>query len=89
MVGLLTTLWIDSAQFERALEYWGAELAKNPKDRDVLRQMAGINLAAGRHDQAIEWILKRVERLNRSSIRNRCDHHAEFGVHHRAREFCF
>jgi len=61
MISLLTTLWLDSGQFERAIEYWGAELAKNPKDRDVLRQMAGINLAAGRHDKAVEWILKRVE----------------------------
>ncbi len=61
MVELMTTLWLDSGQFAKAEEYWSAELAKNEKDPDVLRQMAKINLAAGKHDETIKWINRRCE----------------------------
>ncbi len=58
---LMTTAWIDSDQFDRALIYWEELLTKEPNNSDVLVTLAGINSKAGRYDKAIEWHLKRVE----------------------------
>ncbi len=61
VIGLLTTIWLDSGQYEKALEYWSQVLAKNPQDLSVIEKLANINRQAGNHDKAREWHLKRVE----------------------------
>lgn len=59
--GLLTTIWLDSGQYDKALTYWTQVLAKNPQSRDVIEKLANINRQAGDYEKAREWHLKRVE----------------------------
>ena len=61
IIGLLTTLWLDSGQYQKALAYWEGVLAKNPDNRDVLEKLANINRQAGQYDKALEWHTKRAE----------------------------
>lgn len=61
IISLLTTIWLDSEQYDKALKYWGDVLAKNPDSRDVLEKLANINRQAGQFDKALEWHMKRVD----------------------------
>ena len=61
IISLLTTIWMDSDQYDKAIKYWGDVLAKNPESRDVLEKLANINRQAGNYDKALEWHRKRVE----------------------------
>jgi tetratricopeptide (TPR) repeat protein len=61
IVSLLTTIWLDSGQYDKALVYWNNILAKNPNSRDVLEKLANINRQAGNYDKALEWHRKRVD----------------------------
>lgn len=61
IISLLTTIWLDSGQYDKALAYWNQVLAKNPNSRDVLEKLANINRQAGNYDKALEWHRKRVE----------------------------
>jgi tetratricopeptide (TPR) repeat protein len=60
IISLLTTIWLDSDQYDKALAYWTQVLAKNPNSRDVLEKLANINRQAGNYDKALEWHRKRV-----------------------------
>jgi tetratricopeptide (TPR) repeat protein len=72
MVDLMTTLWLDSGQFSRAETYWSAVLAKNETDLDVLRQMARINLAAGKHEETVRWITRRCDLEQKTEAKVDC-----------------
>jgi tetratricopeptide (TPR) repeat protein len=61
IIALLTQVWMDSDQYEKALAYWEAELAKDPNNRDVISKLAGINRQAGRYDKALEWLHRRAD----------------------------
>ena len=61
IISLLTTIWLDSGQYDKALKYWGDVLAKNPNSRDVLEKLANINRQAGEYDKALEWHRKRFD----------------------------
>lgn len=61
VIGLLTTIWLDSGQYEKALSYWSQVLAKDPQSRDVIEKLANINRQAGNFEKAREWHMKRVE----------------------------
>ncbi len=61
IISLLTTIWLDSGQYDKAIQYWNQVLAKNPKSRDVLEKLANINRQAGKYDKALEWHMKRFE----------------------------
>lgn len=58
---LMTQVWIDSQQFERALEYWSKRLADAPRDTEIMGNLAGINLKAGDWRKSIEWYVKVAE----------------------------
>lgn len=60
VISLLTTIWLDSGQYDKALAYWNQVLAKNPDSRDVLEKLANINRQAGNYDKALEWHHKRI-----------------------------
>jgi tetratricopeptide (TPR) repeat protein len=57
VVAMTTKLWIDSGQFELALDYWEGRRAKDPKNAEVLGILAGINRQAGNWEKAVEYHL--------------------------------
>jgi len=61
VISLLTTLWLDSGQYDKALTYWGNVLAKDPNSLDVMDKLANINRQAGKYDEALKWHEKRVQ----------------------------
>lgn len=61
IISLLTTIWLDSGQFDVALAYWQDVLAKNPDNSDVIEKLANINRQAGQYGKALEWHYKRAD----------------------------
>ena len=59
--GLMTQVWIDASQFDKALAYWNGLLEKKPNDPGVMGSLAGINLKAGDWRKSIEWYNKVAE----------------------------
>lgn len=59
--GLMTQVWIDSSQYQKALDYWQALLEKKPNDTEIMGSLAGINLKAGDWRKSIEWYTKVAE----------------------------
>ncbi len=60
VIDLITQIWLDSDQYERAIAYWKKVLANSPNDPGVLARLADVNRAAGKYEVAIEWLEKRV-----------------------------
>lgn len=58
---MMTNVWIDAGDFEKALAYWEKEHDADPKNRDVVSQLAGINLKADRFDDMTKWVLMDVD----------------------------
>jgi tetratricopeptide (TPR) repeat protein len=58
---MMTSVWVDSGDYEKALAYWQNEHEADPKNRDVMGQMASINLKAGNFDETIKWIVLDAE----------------------------
>lgn len=58
---LMTGIWIDSAQFQKAIEYWEGLLAQRPNDPSIIGTLGGIHLKAGNWRQSIEWYAKLAE----------------------------
>ncbi len=58
---LMTQIWIDSSQYDKALAYWQGLLDKKPKDPDIMGNLAGINLKSGNWRKSIEWYLQVAE----------------------------
>jgi tetratricopeptide (TPR) repeat protein len=54
----MTQVWIDSNQFQLALDYWAGLLKDKPKDPEIMGNLAGINLKAGDWRKSIEWYLQ-------------------------------
>jgi hypothetical protein len=58
---LMTQVWMDSSQFNRALEYWSGLLKERPTDTEIMGNLAGINLKANDWRKSIEWYQKVAE----------------------------
>lgn len=58
---IMTQVWIDSSQYEKAIEYWEALLEKKPKDPEIMGSLAGINLKAGDWRKSIDWFQQVAE----------------------------
>lgn len=54
----MTQVWIDSSNFQLAIDYWTKVLADKPNDPEVMGALAGINLKAGDWRTSIEWYIK-------------------------------
>jgi tetratricopeptide (TPR) repeat protein len=59
--GLMTQVWIDSAQYKKAIDYWEDLLKAKPGDTEIMGGLAGINLKAGDWRKSIEWYTKVAE----------------------------
>lgn len=54
----MTQVWIDSGQFQLALDYWAGQLKDKPKDPQIMGNLAGISLKAGDWRKSLEWYLQ-------------------------------
>jgi len=54
VIGIMTQVWLDAGQFDKAIEYWERELNKDRKNTEIIGILAGINRQAGRWDKAVE-----------------------------------
>jgi tetratricopeptide (TPR) repeat protein len=55
---LMTSLWLESEQYDKALAYWESLLKDRPNDPEIMGPLAGINLKAGDWRKSIEWYNK-------------------------------
>jgi tetratricopeptide (TPR) repeat protein len=55
---LMTQVWIDSSQYQKAIDYWQSMLDAKPNDPDIMGTLAGVNLKANDWRKSIEWYLK-------------------------------
>lgn len=58
---LLTSLWIDSGSYEKAIAFWKKEHEISPASRDVIQMIAGIYLKSGDWRSALEWYRKDLD----------------------------
>lgn len=58
---LMTQVWLDTQQYDKAIAYWESELVAKPKDPTVMGNLAGINLKSGNWRRSIEWYLEVAE----------------------------
>jgi tetratricopeptide (TPR) repeat protein len=61
IIGLMTQVWLDSGQYEKALAYWEQELVESPKNTEILAYLASINRQAGNWEKAVEWHYRQYE----------------------------
>jgi tetratricopeptide (TPR) repeat protein len=66
---LMTQVWIDSAQFDKAIDYWTKQLEAKPDSAEIMGNLAGINLKAGDWRKSIEWYTKVAEIAKDDSAR--------------------
>jgi tetratricopeptide (TPR) repeat protein len=52
---IMTKLWSDSEQYDKAIAYWESLLPERPNDPEIMYNLAGINLSAGNWRKAVEW----------------------------------
>ncbi|HEY4179693.1 MAG TPA: tetratricopeptide repeat protein [Kofleriaceae bacterium] len=55
---LMTKVWEDSEQSDLAIKYWEELLAKRPGDTEIMGNLAGISLRAGKWRESVDWYLK-------------------------------
>jgi tetratricopeptide (TPR) repeat protein len=55
---IMTRLWTDSDQHQKALDYWESLLKEKPNDPEIMGALGGINLLAGNWRKSIEWYNK-------------------------------
>jgi tetratricopeptide (TPR) repeat protein len=58
---LMTNVWIDTEQFDKAIAYWESELAAKPNDTVVIGTICGIQLKAGDWRKSIACYKKVAE----------------------------
>lgn len=61
---LLTAVWLDTEQFDKALGYWQEQLNAKPNDPQIMGNLAGIYLKAGDWRKSIEWYKKVTDLSN-------------------------
>jgi tetratricopeptide (TPR) repeat protein len=64
---LMTLLWTDSDQYQKAIDYWESLLKEKPNDAEIMGNLAGIQLKAGNWRKSIEWYTKVAEVTNDQS----------------------
>jgi tetratricopeptide (TPR) repeat protein len=52
---LMTGIWVDTGQTDKAIAFWKAEHDANPKNKDVLEKLAGLNFKNGDWREAVRW----------------------------------
>lgn len=57
----MTQIWVDSGNFEKALDYWAEQLKTQPGNQEVMAVLSGINLKAGRWEASLDWLQKSIE----------------------------
>ena len=55
---LMTQVWIDAGEFDRALAYWADQLKAVPGNVEIMGKLAGISLKAGKWRDSMDWYTK-------------------------------
>lgn len=52
---LVSEIWVNNHDYEKALAYWSSEHDRDPKNTNPIKQIASINFKAGRFDETVKW----------------------------------
>ena len=63
MRSLMTNLWMDSQQYDKASDFWSLELKARQNDFEAMSMLAGINLKSGNYRKSIEWYLTVADKV--------------------------
>lgn len=66
---LMTQVWIDSAQYPKAIDYWQQQHRARPNDTAIMGNLAGINLKANEWRKSIEWYLQVADHSSEPSAK--------------------
>jgi tetratricopeptide (TPR) repeat protein len=58
---MMTKIWMDAGDFDRALAHWKALHDAEPRNTDIISRLAGINFKAGRWEASMGWYLTGAE----------------------------
>lgn len=64
---VMTTLWTDSDQYQKAIDYWEGLLKDKPNDAEIMGNLAGIQGKAGNWRKSIDWYNRVAEVTNDAS----------------------
>jgi tetratricopeptide (TPR) repeat protein len=52
---MMSKVWLDNNQIEKALGFWESELKNDPKNADIMGKLAGINFKGRRWRESMDW----------------------------------
>jgi tetratricopeptide (TPR) repeat protein len=58
---MMSKVWLDNNQIEKALEFWESELKNDPKNADIMGKLAGINFKGRRWRESMDWYHRQAE----------------------------
>ncbi len=58
---IVSEIWVNNKDYEKALAYWQGEHDAKPKDPGPIKQLASINFKAGRFDETVKWYVAEAE----------------------------
>ncbi|MEZ4400037.1 MAG: tetratricopeptide repeat protein [Kofleriaceae bacterium] len=58
---LLTSLWVDAGEYEKAVAFWKTEHQANPTSREIIQRVAGIYFKSGDWRSSVEWYQKDID----------------------------
>lgn len=58
---MMSKLWIDAGDYQRALDYWKALHETDATNRDIIGQLADIEFKAGNWEASTQWYMKDAE----------------------------
>jgi len=53
--GIVSEIWVNNKDYEKALAFWQGEHDAKPKDPAPIKQLASINFKAGRFEETVKW----------------------------------
>ena len=66
---MMTHIWIDAGNFQKALDYWEKEHNTDPTNADVMSKLAGIEFKAGNWEKSMGWYRKQAEATTDSAAK--------------------
>jgi tetratricopeptide (TPR) repeat protein len=61
IIDLVTRIWMDSGDYQKAIAYWEGELSKAPDNVEIMALLAGIERQSGNWEGAVKWHRREAE----------------------------